>query len=292
MIDIMQAGWREPQTAHSKITRLVLFQRLGLVILLVAACAPRPSAGHGRRVKVVGERNTGTNWAERVVRDNVRNPVISGVRSRHYKSADRFFSENWCATLGWKHGFPPTPSQLATCPAAFDRCGNTSFVLMVKNPYAWMLSMYRHPYEVRSRATFDAFVKAPIHAPARENANVAEHKNLARLWNVKYQAWLTQLPANCVTVVKYENLLRNRTVAFKEVFDALALDYTMPLTISTVSTKQPRTHRFRDYAAYYLHEQWASAYGPELLRWLHNGELDLNLTERLGYSRLLDRLSK
>lgn len=248
---------------------------MALVLALAAA----------QRVKVVGEHNTGTNWVEQLVRDNVRHTVLRGVCPKGCLDADRFFSvqSNWCATLGWKHSFPPTVAQLAACPQ-FDRCGNASFLITVKNPYAWFVSMYRHPYEIRHSNTFDAFVQAPIRAHSRENANFPEHKNLARLWNLKYAAWLS-MPAKCTAVLKYEDMLGDPTGVFKKALDALSLSHTSPIRISTASAKHSKTKNFSTYAEYYLQQKWAAMYTPQLLQWLQT-QLDHDLMRHFGYSIL------
>ena len=94
-----------------------------------------------------------------------------------------------------RHGMPPTPKEISQCPKiggeALDECGNTAFIILVKNPYSWFLSMFKHPYEIHGGHTeqgrLDTFLKNPIEAPIRERAgNITVHENLIHLWNLKY----------------------------------------------------------------------------------------------------------
>lgn len=219
------AGWSNTWGKH----RGEIADRQALAVAAVLGTTggnnPPPARRRKKRVKVVGEHNTGTNWADKLVRDNVVmrehatlkgvcHPVKTVKSCSHSSSADKFFAvnKNWCETLGWKHGFPPTQAQLAKCPgthgdAKLDHCGNTAFIILVKNPYAWLLSMFKHPYEMHGglaeHGNFNDFVRKPVLAPQREYANVTEHKNIVHLWNLKYRAWISKFPKECATFLRY-----------------------------------------------------------------------------------------
>jgi hypothetical protein len=42
---------------------------------------------------------------------------------------------------------PPTEVELADC-GLHTECGDMHWIVLVKNPYAWFISMYEHPYEM------------------------------------------------------------------------------------------------------------------------------------------------
>jgi len=104
-----------------------------------------------QRVKIYGERNTGTSYLEALL---VRNLAVDCLRGGVPRSIRRFFADSERArdwyfqatyrnNLGWKHACLPAESQLAIA-----RTDSTEVLLLTltKNPYAWLLSFYRKPY--------------------------------------------------------------------------------------------------------------------------------------------------
>jgi len=97
-----------------------------------------------RRVKIYGERNTGTSYLEALL---VRNLAVDCLRGGVPRSIRRFFANSerardwyfhatYRSNLGWKHACVPTESQLAI---ARTNSTDVLFLTLTKNPYAWLL---------------------------------------------------------------------------------------------------------------------------------------------------------
>lgn len=58
------------------------------------------------------------------------------------------------------------------------------FIAVAKNPYAWLLSMYRRPYHAKNNSYPDLleFITNPWETMGRENHNVA-FKDPVEMWN-------------------------------------------------------------------------------------------------------------
>ena len=77
---------------------------------------------NNKKVKVFGERNSGTIYLEKLLVKNFKVDI-----------ADYF-------TLGWKHRLAPHKEEL-------DKIeDDIIYLILVKNPYAWLRSMHRKPY--------------------------------------------------------------------------------------------------------------------------------------------------
>jgi len=118
---------------------------------------------------------------------------------------------------GWKHACAPTRAQVGL---HADAAAKILFVVTSKNPYSWLLSMWRHPYHyVGARpATFDKFLRRPWAIVGRERfegcgGEPARHAKHQRhfttpvdMWNRKLRS-LAQLAAPHVAKARYEDLV-------------------------------------------------------------------------------------
>ena len=121
--------------------------------------------------KIVGERNTGTRYLKQLLQLNLQVPHlqfrVNGRNVEKLTNMSEAEKDNAYASdpsfFGWKHACAPTLPQLI----AHDDDAETSaiatatlllkqplrvpanrilFVVIGKNPYSWLLSMWRHPY--------------------------------------------------------------------------------------------------------------------------------------------------
>ena len=142
------------------------------------------------RLKILGERNTGTNWLERmltnampsvdIVHGNLPAPYQAAFRSIKLVAGerrarpiveslrDRAFEKHFDRTLGWKHASARAISD------NLDRAsGEVVVVAMTKNPYSWLMSLHRRPYSVdhqeeRRSASLSEFVATSWPTVGRE----------------------------------------------------------------------------------------------------------------------------
>lgn len=205
-------------------------------------------------VKVFGERNSGNNYLIHLIRNN----TLFDPQPLHHNQ-----------TYGWTHGKPKiTPKNLE----------DIYFIILVKNPYAWLLSLHTRPYgenpEMYKRMKFEEFIRISFEG----------HKNPMELWNKKYQDWKTLfMKASLSHICQYEELLRDSEKMIKNIF----------WTISKVNESFKEINQYTradgelqdnlfDKRDYYLNEEYLPKLGEENIRYI-NKHIDKNLVEYYGY---------
>jgi hypothetical protein len=81
------------------------------------------------KIKIYGERNTGTNYLRRLLELNVERAEVCGIYE-----------------YGWNHDRPMDRLEAL-------RCENVLFLFMIKNPYSWVLSLKRNTHKTRAHKT-------------------------------------------------------------------------------------------------------------------------------------------
>ena len=253
-------------------------------------------------LKIYGERNTGTNYLTELAEKNFNADVLPGrvegtdLRTKltrklrrlmpsltdglHEASRDRFFEKTFARNLGWKHMNPALerigPEALAT----------VRFLMLVKNPYAWLLSLYRKPYHVGGRDTqFEAFLDR--HLPVMElRENIGSEPLLpVEVWNRKMRGYLALKDAAVHAVImRYESFLVDEVAALRQV----AADLEIPVREQFVPVGQSATQSGwnvsrSDYADYYLQERWRENLTEGAVR-LINARLDQGFVAQMGYT--------
>lgn len=249
------------------------------------------------RVKVYGERNTGTQMMREILLGNgVRDlwpGTIAELGAMHEVEAlggadrpdadrllireaviDDMFAAAFDRTLGWKHGIPAL-ERLPT-----DGSG-THVVVTAKNPYAWVVSMARRPHHnllTGNRGSVEAFLASPWITCGRDNA--PRHlASVVDLWSLKYRAWLaleTRLPT---TVIRYEDLLL-QPATLASLAARLDPEGRRPWQLPTAVPNNANDLSF--YRDYYAQQRWREALSPACLA-LIGSRLDRDLMDRLGY---------
>jgi hypothetical protein len=245
--------------------------------------------GRARKVKILGERNTGTRYLEQLVACNLSVELLRGgvpwpilrVFGPNEAVRDLYFRLTYRRNLGWKHAMAPSAARLQ----ALDRA-EVVFLTLTKNPYAWLLSLYRRPYhQPQMPETLAAFVRSPWHTVAREGHREAFRSPVV-LWNEKNRGYLALGSGVCVRNLRYEDLVRDPETVVSEIAAQFALPRRQPQFVNvTNSTKQEAQKSFDDYQAYYLEERWRDKLDPEVVA-LINADLDEELMRRFGYEVL------
>jgi len=120
-----------------------------------------------------GERNSGTRYLRQLLGKNLPLPHMrlpvpdEELFAMSEAEKDAAFIESEREFWGWKHACAPTVAHLAVHP---DSSRAVLFVVTSKNPYSWLLSMWRHPYHYigAKPATFDQFLRRPWGVLGRE----------------------------------------------------------------------------------------------------------------------------
>jgi hypothetical protein len=249
---------------------------------------PRPP----RRIKILGERNSGTTWVEALLTRNFEIDCLPGgvhpwvqrwLPDREFVR-DGFFRATAHRNLGWKHAIAPDAKHLAR--ARIDP-QDLLFVTLTKNPYAWLRSLHHRPYHARQTVGDLAnFLSTPWrtvareHAPARfanpiaiwnaKNASYLELADRVPTMNTRYEDWLAD-PIGRLEALGREWLLRPSRQPFENIEEA--------------SKRQDHGKRFEDYRDDYLKETWRAAFDADCIRCI-NEALDPELMARFGYQRI------
>ena len=128
---------------------------------------------------------------------------------------------------------------------------------LTKNPYSWLLSLYRKPYHQTTRNTqsFETFLLAPWETIARENCGIQKINNPIELWNIKNRAYLDLGNEFSIMNITAESLLENPEAILLEIAKILSLElkdgefvnYQKPAKVDAFKTNDY-------YKDYYLNE--------------------------------------
>ncbi|MGB0911967.1 MAG: hypothetical protein ACPGSW_00180 [Phaeobacter italicus] len=255
-------------------------------------------------LKIYGERNTGTNYlselarqnllvdllAGRVPRSNLRTQITRNLRTLlpaladrlHESSRDRYFATTFEQNLGWKH-MNPDPQRIGP-----QSLNDVRFLMVVKNPYSWALSLFRNPYHVGGRdRDFDIFLQR--HLPVmeeRENIGTTPLRPM-EVWTRKMQGYLALRDvANHAYILRYEDLLVDDMAALTKAAHALSISIApTPVPVEQGVKTIDRDKTRANYVDYYLNERWREKLTPQTVATI-NSQLDSDLMQTLGYEML------
>jgi hypothetical protein len=160
-----------------------------------------------------------------------------------------------------------------------------AFVIITKNPYAWLLSLFRHPYHYQSQLSdFETFLRQPWATVAREN-HPQPFANPIELWNAKHQAY-EQLARHCpCLLLRYEDLLADPAREIRRIAQQFNLRQNSPFTPIRASAKGESHKDFSFYQDYYLAQRWRQALSQAQIH-LINRTLNPQTVAAMGYSML------
>lgn len=244
------------------------------------------------RIKIYGERNSGTNYLFKLLRRNLEAGLLRGVVPWYVRIPfpqsetvrDLYFELTFGRNLGWKHRLAPSPATVRETRIYSDKL---FFVTLTKNPYSWLLSLYRHPYHYQGEfSTFQEFLSAPWTTVRRAKAP-PEYPNPIIMWNEKNAAYLRLRSGMPTVVLRYEDLLADPDQTLAKVASQFSIDRSgSSFENITQSTKeQDGSKGFDYYQQYYLGEQWRAELQPTAVQ-IINRYLDCDLMAQFGYERI------
>ncbi len=258
------------------------------------------------RLKIFGERNTGTRALAQMIRHNTDARLQFFSAPKNERAAE--FEALWTqvenipraawrkmyrdalldmevaqadATRAWKHTKPVWTSEFAK--------QNISPVFMVRNPYSWFLALARRPYHRRGiyARSLEEFADSPWMTVGRDNMDRILPSPLT-LWNDKLRAYgmfegrakSAKLPTS---VIKFEDFVIDPVAVVRALMVKLDIpfDDIQPIQKSTKddSRNQP------EIANYYAAEQWKEYLSQGLVETLNN-LIDWDTAATHGYERL------
>lgn len=244
-------------------------------------------------VKIYGERNTNTNYLSELIRLNLALPEVPGVVPSSVKRyqdkwpgkewlRDLYFFSSYGRNLGWKHAAVDWPRLKRT---GLYRRNSVTVVTLTKNPYAWLLSLYKRPYHQYyvTKPTFSEFLTRPWKTVCREGMP-RWVETPVHLWNAKNASYLRYADEGRALHLRAEDTLIDPREVIKKIAQAAGL--TCPSEfINVLSSTKDGNKDFNYYRDYYLGERWRSGLGEQDVV-IINQQLDKTLVEYYGYSFL------
>ena len=255
-------------------------------------------------LKLYGERNTGTTYLARLIEQNLDATLLPGTVPMawfdgaqpaaavlaHYGIEvqefdelwrDLFFELNFETTLGWKHTLV-VPEKLDPVPLAKE----VVYVTLTKNPYSWLLSLYRRPYHRRSTPSDDlaGFVTTPWPTVRREN-HPEPFETPVHLWNQKNSSYLALANERTCMNLTYETLLAQPREVIESIAAIARAERLGPFRNVDSSTKEDPSRSFAYYRRYYLDEAWKRELSDDVVA-LITQRLEPALLAHFGYAQL------
>ena len=254
------------------------------------------------RIKIFGERNTGTNFAELLIGLNHpglrvlthgdnnglneqaakfgagRAPVVLERLIDARRAAE--FPENF----GWKHA-APAPDAIRAAPAFAQTC----FLFLVRNPFQFLTSLARRPYNLilpdGRPGDMSGFLRGPILLNQRDGLAVRDGvvANPVQLWSLKTAAHRATAAAlgKQALLLRYEDLVADPTRPARWLA-TLGHRTDGVLKVPAASTKGDALS-FSDYQARTRDVDPVEAFSPEDRAYVVE-QIDQKLCADLGYS--------
>ncbi len=247
-----------------------------------------------RLIKIYGERNTNTNFLEKLIHLNLDAKQLPGVAPRYVKTTqkilpgkewlrDLFFSVTRHRNLGWKHTRVMSVSELRHYGVhKRDIC----FVSITKNPYSWLLSLYRKPYSHQysgGRPDFETFLQTPWKTVARDNCENLLASPIA-LWNIKNASYLQLANLNGLNITT-ESTVQDPQSVIEKISDHFSIDKLSGEFLNYQKSTKDETRNFSYYQDYYLNEKWRDDLSGQAAA-IISGAVDRNLMRHFGYAVL------
>lgn len=242
-----------------------------------------------RRIKIFGERNTGTNYLRNLVVKNIEETLIKDDipnikiirKSELFHSIFFHLSKN--KNLGWKHA--NIDQDFLSKKILND---GVSIILIVKNPYSFLLSLHKRPYHNKSKKklSFSAFLSSEWKTRKRENLGKSVETPID-LWNEKTRSFLklAEKHSSQVVIVKYEDLVTNPQKSIEDIANKLNLKLKPGEFKNYSKSTKNEGKSFSDYSEYYLSEKWKDKLSSDDILTI-NSKLDKDLMIKLGYTIL------
>ncbi|GMR15398.1 MAG: hypothetical protein BMS9Abin30_1026 [Gammaproteobacteria bacterium] len=247
-----------------------------------------------RLIKIYGERNTNTNYLEKLIHLNLDAKQLPGVAPRYVKTIqkilpgkewlrDLFFSVTRHRNLGWKHTCVMSASELRHYGVhKRDIC----FVSITKNPYSWLLSLYRKPYSHQYSGggpDFETFLQTPWKTVARDNCENLLASPIA-LWNMKNAAYLRLGIFDGLNIMT-ESTFQNPESVIEKISHHFSIDRLSDNFLNYEKSTKDESKNFAYYRDYYVNERWREDLSARATSIIGKA-VDRNLMRHFGYKVL------
>jgi len=254
-------------------------------------------------VKIFGERNSGTNYLQQLIKINFKCSLLTGNTQNIYYNQSKISLINGVqgkiiqetyqdieherilsSDFGWKHGCVPINDIIASNHSKY-----TLFVVIVKNPYFWIRSMYEKPYhnffqsgEIKN---FKQFLKTRWITVKRDGVGKVFLDSPVELWTLKSTSYLllNNIPnINCV-FLRYEDLLAD----FQKSMEMLAesLECLNDEFVNISKSTKTKDFTYEDYKNKYSPDKLLEILDSEDIKFL-NDRIPTELMKLFGYKKI------
>jgi hypothetical protein len=224
-------------------------------------------------IKIHGLQRSGTNYLSHLINENFQN------------------TKTLVNLGGWKHGHYMAPWAIGR---------EVHIVGIVKNPYAWLASVYNYwgpNKKLRigpdlNGVSFDEFVRNRCYLEKQRDVPfLFRAENPVQHWNDMNFHWTSiRMNQKQVVMISYEILLEKPEDVMRDLGAKLGLKQKSQFVNSNETftpageNLKPSGKEFN--ADYYKKAEWKQKYTPELLQFV-NEELDTDLMVHFGYDYML-----
>lgn len=120
------------------------------------------------KVKIYGERNSGTNFISKLIKNNFKNI--------------EFCKQTYNGGTGWKHGIP----KLELFENTLD---NTLFIFIIRDLEPWLKSFYNTPYSMKKKNSIKAFLQEKLEADddrKKHDVNIYDCEKNKTVFELRY----------------------------------------------------------------------------------------------------------
>jgi len=255
------------------------------------------------RVKIFGERNTGTNALARIIEANSAarclpatsgelNPLLGRIGNSEWLPGKRMRErlldsvfEGKGPLCAWKHCATNFPDA-----APFD---GVLVLFTVRHPASWLASLFKRPYQLLERqpATLAEFLDSKWETVGRERLGRASFRPLELLQAKldSYSSFADKLSERGIAhrFVRFEDIVLNQAELYSTIGPELENARADFHELET-STKD-RSKTLDDYRDYYGNERWRDALAG--LEVSIDTQVDWGKFERFGYRPLSAEIS-
>jgi len=246
-----------------------------------------------QKLKILGERNTGTNYLEKLCDRNFKVKLLNGASPKIIHSItkppfkeyliDTYFYITRVKNLGWKHAIAPHFEEFYCSP------NNVHFITITKNPYSWLLSLHRNPYHYsgkdidRLKSDFIYFLRSKWQTVKRERHN-GHFETPIDMWNKKNRSYSCMKDSfKYVINLKYEHLLSNPQKVLNMIKNKFQFCMKSEEIVNLSESTKESSKDYSYYKNYYLEELWREFLSEESIEYI-NQRLDPFLMDYFGYS--------
>lgn len=241
-------------------------------------------------LKIYGERNTNTNHLSHLVRLNLKVKQLRGIAPPYVRKLqqkllgkelvrDIYFSLTFSQHLGWKHSCVKPASKLVRYALVND---DLAFLTITKNPYSWLLSLYKRPYHQHhiEKPDFEKFLSSPWGKVGRDrlDGNII---NPIELWNIKNRSYLNLTKLNVLNLTS-EKIISSPRQVIDQISHKFSIQKKSEKFLDMKRSTKEANKDSDFYLDYYLNEKWRNEISSREIA-LINGYLDRELMKRFDY---------